>query len=256
MSHLDFACPHCDNRRQMAPEALVVICRSCGTLIHIDQSGTWAKGVKIDLDAENPGLPRARFLEKRLADLTGAMEISKRQLEREEWRMYAIEAKSIELALKPGLVPDHQPATQLEWLFGEVSLAELMGFDQTLRGLLDKFKMTARRVKGGQDVAVVKEMYATAVTLYKTLLGNEECPKHLRAEPAETYAKDMVRATLASFERVIGPRAVEALVSGALPRENAGPKPAVCPVCQARVPVPNPPRPRAMCPSCGTVVSL
>jgi len=255
MLYLDFQCPCCKSRRQTEPDAKVILCRSCGALLLTDDSGAWAKGIHIELDKNPEIIPRKRFLERRQAAVVAKMEHGRRSREPDQWRMYAYEAKALDLAMDPELVPEHTNAAQLQWLQDEINLAELMTFDPTLRDLLERFKMAARKVRSTADVPVVREMFTLATNLYRTLLRYERCPAGLKDQEADVYGKDMTLATLESFRRTVGSRAVDTLISRAFP-ERPPMTMVRCQVCQGTITDLKPGATRAMCPSCGTLVTL
>ena len=251
----DFECPSCGNRRQVAPEVLTILCRDCGALIALDRSGTWAKGIWIKLDDNPEDIPRARFLEKRQAVVLQTMEQARREHEPGLWRMMAYEAKSIELALNPDMLDAKTNEAQLAWLQEDVVLGELMTFDSGLQDALQNFKMAARRLKSANDVDVVREMLARATSLYRTLLGHTECPDSLRGDSPDEYGRNMVLATLESFRRTLGTRAVDTLIRRALPQEKAT-KDVVCPACNHVTRDVKRDQLRILCMACGTPVAV
>ena len=251
----DFECRSCGKRRQTSPEVLVILCRDCGALLCLDRSGTWATGVWIKLDENPADLPRARFLEKRQAVVQQTMDQARRGHEPGAWRMYAYEAKAIELALNPDLLDAKTNEAQYQWLQEEVVLGELMNFDSRLLDALSTFKNTARRLKSANDIAVVQEMLFRAVGLYKILLTHEDCPDSLRGDSPDEYGRNMVMATLEAFRRTLGTRAVDTLIRRGLP-DKPTKVTVVCPTCHSTTRDVSRDQLRILCSSCGTPVSV
>jgi ribosomal protein S27E len=250
----DFECPSCSNRRQVAPEVLTILCRDCGALLVLDRSGTWATGKWVKLD-DNPGdIPRERFLTKRQAVVVQSMEQARRSHEPGAWRMFAYEAKGLELCLNPDLLPEKTTEAQFSWL-EEVVLGELMTFDSRLQDALGGFKTAARRLKSANDVDVVREMLARAIALYKSLLGHVDCPASLKGDSPNEYGRNMVLATLESFRRTLGTRAVDALIRRALP-EGKATKNVACPACRHTIRDVGRDQIRILCTACGTPVAV
>lgn len=251
----DFECPSCHNRRQVAPDVLTILCRDCGALLVLDRTGTWATGTWVTLDDNPEEIPRARFLEKRQAVVLQEMEAARRGHEPGAWRMFAYEAKAIELCLNPDLLDAKTLDAQSAWLEEEVVLGELMNFDSRLQDALTGFKQAARRLKSANDVDVVREMLARATSLYKMLLTHTDCPDSLRGDSPAEYGRNMVLATLESFRRTLGTRAVDTLIRRALP-EGPITKNVVCPACGHTTKNVNRDQLRILCTACGTPVAV
>lgn len=251
----DFECPSCSNRRQVAPEVLTVLCRDCGALLVLDRSGTWAKGVWVKRDENPEDIPRERFLSKRQAVVVQSMDQARRGHEPGAWRMFAYEAKALELCLNPDLLEDKSTEAQYAWLEEEVVLGELMTFDSRLQDALSGFKQAARRLKSANDVDVVREMLARATSLYKQLLGHTDCPASLKGDSPSEYGRNMTLATLESFRRTLGTRAVDTLIRRALP-EGKMTKNVVCPACGHTTRDVGRDQIRILCTACGTPVAV
>ena len=251
----DFECPSCSNRRQVDPEVLTVLCRDCGALLVLDRTGTWATGTWVKLDENPEDIPRERFLAKRQAVVVQSMEQARRSHEPGAWRMFAYEAKAIDLCLNPDMLSEKTTEAQFAWLEEEVVLGELMTFDSGLQDALSGFKTAARRLKSANDVDVVREMLARSTSLYRTLLGHTDCPASLKGDSANEYGRNMVLATLESFRRTLGTRAVDTLIRRALP-EGKTTKNVVCPACGHTTRDVSRSQLRILCTACGTPVAV
>lgn len=255
MLFVDFECPSCHQRRQTGPEVLAIMCRNCGALLKVDQSGTWATGVWIQLDENPEAIPRQRFVEKRLAVVQQSMEMARRAHEPGEWRMFAYEAKALELCMNPDLLDEKTNEAQLAWLDEEVIIGELMNFDRQLQDQMHHFKQAARRLRSGTDVMVVQEMLRRATLLYRKMLENPECPDSVRDTSPDEYGRNMVLATLDSFRRTLGDRTVDTLVRRALP-EKPRTTAVTCPVCGYVTRDVDRDQLRILCRSCGSPVPV
>ena len=245
-----FSCQTCGAPSETTEEAIVVLCRHCGSFVGFDEDAIY-KGDRFARAGRKMicgvgTIEAARAFERSNALRLEMDEVTKTG-DREKWRLLAWEYYSLFAVA----YPDYCPSVNVElrnWMISTIAFAELSTFVPAIAKLQSKYNELAAQLSDTNNaLSLSKEMLVAAKAYYSACLSHPEMEAGVATEGVNHHAKEMVRASISPLSLILGEGVVSRILHEVLGDRQVDEK-VKCPGCGALVE-------ESICPFCGSALS-
>ncbi len=246
-----FTCKTCGAPSETSQEALLVVCRHCGSFVGFDEEAIYkgdsfaAAGRKMICGV---GTIEAARAFARIGTLFKEMDSAAKDVSRDSWRILAQEYYSLFTVA----YPDHCPQDELDrrdWIVSTVAFTELSAFVPAIATLQEKYNNLAASLTSSDDpVSHGEKMLAAAQEYFSACLSHPELPAGVGSEGALHHAKEMVRMSVVSLTMILG-EGVVAEIRSTILGDKVEEGEVKCPSCGTIVK-------SSPCPHCGSALGL